>query len=216
MAPSDITESAGEAVPTVTSAPSASSAPSAPPPGGYGAAPPSARFGPAPELTSEPRASSTALVTVGLVVVSLSTIVVLAIVGMRRYIARARTAEVRVALTEIGKHAVAVHEATRRVCPSASFPVPADEWALRGEYLAMRSEWRFDEAKNAGFACLDFEMHRPQYYQYRYDATDASFIARGRGVVDGDGAVSSFSFSGEVKSGRLVLAPKLTEDANEL
>jgi hypothetical protein len=206
MAPSDLTEDSAEAVASV------------PPPGGYGAAPPSARFGPAPEITSEPRASYTALVTVGLIVVSLSTIVVVAIVGMRRYIGRARTAEVRVALTDIGKHAVAAHEATRRVCPSASLPVPAEESAILGarKYMSTRSEWRVDEAKNAGFACLDFEVTHMQYYQYRYDATDASFVARGRGDLDGNRVLSDFSFSGKVKDGRLVLAPELTEDTNEL
>ena len=187
------------------------------PAGGYGSAPPSRGYGPAPRSEYEgPRRSLTPFITVGLVVATLSTGLVLAVVGVRRYIASAKTAEVRTELAEIAKDAAAAYEPAHRVCPSASLPVPVN---LRADgpskYQSMHSEWMVDEARNAGFACLRFEMTSIQYYQYRYDATLSSFTAQGRGDLNGNGVSSDFTWSGHVEGGRLVIDRKITENVAE-
>src|SRR5262249_20835335 len=118
---------------------------------------------------------------------------VLAIYGVRRYILNAKTAEAREELTRIGRAAVNVYAQTHRICPSASRPVPANPAAISGrKYQSNASEWYQDGSLGpnlvlrgpvdpttfrqqtgfgAGFACLGFEMHRVQYFQYDYHAT---------------------------------------------
>jgi type II secretory pathway pseudopilin PulG len=51
----------------------------------------------------------------------------------------------------------------------------------------------------------------PQQYQYRYEATATSFLAGGRGDLDGDGVLSNFTARGEVRDGRLMLSPSIEE-----
>lgn len=184
-----------------------------PPAGGYGSAPPSARFGPAPEAESGgARRSLRPFITVGLILVSISTMVLLAVVLVRQYIGAAKTAEVRGNLATIAQDAAAAHEAERRVCPSASLAVPASDSniRLRQKYQSMPQEWRVDQEKNAGFSCLHFEMSTIQHYQYRYEATASSFTAGGRGM-NGRDVYSDFTWSGHVEGGRLVIAPEITE-----
>jgi hypothetical protein len=72
------------------------------PAGGLGSGPPSKRFGPATEEETAalsgraaPRRSLKPFITIALVVATLSTLVVLGIVGVRRYTAVANTAEVK-------------------------------------------------------------------------------------------------------------------------
>jgi hypothetical protein len=186
-----------------------------PPPGGYGAGPPSKRFGPEPEVES-PGRSAAPIITAALVVATLASVLVLVVLGCRRYIAVAKTAEVRVALADIAKHAAAAHEPTHRVCPSASLPVPATDAAISGrKYQSTSSEWVVDAKTNAGFACLGYELPGIQYFQYRYDATPSSFTARGRGDLDGNGVFSDFTWSGHVVGDRLVIADAITETNTE-
>lgn len=190
-----------------------------PPPGGYGGAPPSTRFGPAPAPESDgggPRRSLGPFITVGVILTCLSTVLVLVVVGVRRYIASAKTAEVRSSLAEMTKNAATAYEPAHRMCPSTRLPVPAEESWIRGHYYqSTRAEWLVDEPSNAGFACLHFELSMPQYFQYRYEATPSSFTARGRGDLNGDGVFSDFAWSGHVEKGRLVVARSLTEKNTE-
>lgn len=142
---------------------------------------------------------------------------VLGIYGVRKYIANAKTAEAKNVLGQIGRLAVAEYDETHRLCPSASFSVPQEMDAVRArKYMSMASEWRADEKVDAGFACLKLSLATPQYYQYSYEATATSFVARAHGDLDGDGIVSTFELRGEVKGGRLVVAPALLEmDSDE-
>ena len=188
-----------------------------PPAGGLGAArasPPSTRFGPVPEAEGGggPRRSLQPFITAGIVVATLATALLLVVVGCRRYIGLAKSAEVRNNLAVIAKDAVAAYEPAHRVCPSASQPVPAALSAGRpSKYQSMHSEWVVDEAKGAGFACLGFEMTSMQYYQYRYEATPSSFTAGGRGDLNGNGVYSDFTWSGHVEGGRLVADRTVSE-----
>jgi hypothetical protein len=182
-----------------------------PPPGGYGAAPPSVRFGPAPDA-DVPRRSLAPFISAALIVASLASVLVLVVLGCRRYIAVAKTAEVRLALAEIAKDAAAAHEATHRLCPSASLPVPAADATISGrKYQSARADWLVDARDNAGFACLGYEINGIQYFQYGYDATPSSFTARGRGDLNGDGVFSEFTWTGKIVNGKVVIAPSITE-----
>ena len=197
--------------------------PEGPPAGGYGGRASSgddAAFGPAP---SPPKATSDAgralAVTVGIVgsaIVLLSVLGVLGFVCVRKYLSGAKSSEVKNTLGQLAKDAAVAYERDTRLCPSAARPVPADVSQIRGrKYQSAQAEWDVDRPRNAGFACLDFSMTVPQYYQYRYEATATSFLAGGRGDLDGDGDLSNFTLSGEVRDGRLVLSPSIEESDPE-
>lgn len=180
------------------------------PPGGYGSGPSSRHFGPTLE-ESGPRRSLGPFVTAVAMIVGVSTILLLVVVGCRRYIAVAKTAEVRQGLSTIAVDAAAVYERDRRVCPSATLPVPTDAQFSGDKYQSINADWATDAPQNAGFACLGFAMDRMQYFQYRYEATPSSFVARGRGDLDRNGVFSEFSWTGKVVAGHVVIAPGITE-----
>jgi len=127
-----------------------------------------------------------------------------------------KTAEARQEVRRMGERAVAAYARDGAVCPSASHPVPLDlESIVRmGKFQSLQAEWKEDEARHAGFACLGFEMEKLQYYQYAYEATPTSFIARARGDLDGDHVSSTFELHGHVTDGHLVVEPKLRETAS--
>jgi type IV pilus assembly protein PilA len=202
-----------------------------PPAGGFGArlrpaAGPAARgFGftsppPAPR-SGVARSLVTVLVTVAVSILMLGALGVLGMVGLRKYLGGAKSAEVRIVLGEVAKDAAAAYErrapavagsSSGRVCPSASRPIPTDVSSIRGKaFASSRFEWEIDKPVDAGFACLGFELAQPQFYQYRYDATATSFVAVGRGDLDGDGRLSTFTLRGAVEAGRLVPAPSIEE-----
>lgn len=104
----------------------------------------------------------------------------------------------------------------RRLCPSASAPVPADRNVLSGKkYTSTPAEWQRDAATDAGFACLKFDLTQPQHFQYVYEATPTGFVARAHADLDGDGVFSTFELKGHVEGDRLVIAPSITETAPE-
>jgi type IV pilus assembly protein PilA len=164
------------------------------------------------------------LAVVGGVVAVIGVMAVLAISGVRKYIANAKTAEARNSVGQIAKDAVAAYEAERlpspgssaapgrRLCPPASRPVPVEAMMISGKkYQSAAAEWAVDKDRDAGFACLRFEMTSPQYYQYRYEATAASFTAGGRGDLNGDGRFSDFQVQGRIINNAVVLSPTLLE-----
>jgi type II secretory pathway pseudopilin PulG len=170
-----------------------------------------------------------ALIAVPLIAVFMIAILaVIGIAGFRSYLGKAKAAEARSSLNAIGRDAAAAYEredlarpnSGRRVCPSASKPVPVDEQQVSGrKYLSTPSEWQVDFDRNAGFACLRFEMGAPQYYQYDYQATATSFSAVARGDLDGNGAFSRFELRGSVSgtgdTAALIVEPNLRETQPE-
>jgi type IV pilus assembly protein PilA len=137
---------------------------------------------------------------------------VLAIYGVRKYIANAKTAEARNALGQIGKDAAAAFERDHALCPSGSRPVPASMNAVRGlKYQSAASDWDVDRARNAGFACLRFSMSAPQYFQYSYTSQGSAFQATAHGDLNGDGKASTFLLRGSVSGGAVQVAPTLEE-----
>jgi type IV pilus assembly protein PilA len=123
---------------------------------------------------------------------------VLAIYGVRKYLANAKSAEARNALGQIAKDAATAYEKNGALCPSASRGVPANVAMIR--------------AKNAGFACLQFALSEPQYFQYSYTASpNGTFAATAHGDLNGDGNLSTYVVRGEVKGGQLVIEPQIEE-----
>ena len=197
--------------------------PPGPPPGGYGGAPPGAsgaNFGPAagPLRSGGGGAMVVILAVAGVAVMMVGILAVLAIFGVRKYIANAKTAEVKNTLGQIAKDAVTAAEREtldpndRGPCRSASSPVPREATSISGKkYQSDAAEWEVDAQRNAGFACLHFSMTQPQYYQYAYEGSATSFQAIGRGDLDGDGHFSRYSIGATVTSSRLHLEPTITE-----
>lgn len=136
----------------------------------------------------------------------------------------ATTAEAKNSLGQLAMDAVTSYESEhminvgpgdqvqRRLCPSATAPIPANVEAIRGKsYQAAPDEWAVDQKIDAGFACLRFEVPHPQRYQYSYEATETSFVGRAIGDLDGDGVTSTFEVHGHLVDGRLMIDPALVE-----
>jgi type IV pilus assembly protein PilA len=168
------------------------------------------------------------LVELMLVVMIVGVLAALAVYGVQRYVANAKTAEARNAVGQISKDAQSAfayeHMSTatplassesakvsNRLCPPGP-PVPAAVPAAE----KVQSE---PAAWTGGWKCLRFSMTEPQNYQYTYstDATDTEtgtyFEAIAQGDVDGDGAPSTFKLRGEVQQDTkaLFVAPTISE-----
>jgi type IV pilus assembly protein PilA len=168
------------------------------------------------------------LVELMLVVMIVGVLAALAVYGVQRYVANAKTAEAKNALGQISKDAQSAYarehistaevlgdngaaKVSNRLCPPGP-PVPAAIPA--GEKVQSDSA-----AWGDGWKCLRFSMTDPQLYQYTYDtdATDTEtgtyFEAIAQGDLDGDSAPSTFKIRGEVQqdSKALFVAPTISE-----
>lgn len=203
-----------------------------PPAGGYGGATP-AIFGPdgpvSPAPTGRLGRFMGVAVPLGVALGVVGSLASLAIYGLRMRIEHAKQAEVKNALGVMAKSAAAAYEretmvtdpleegagsarVERRLCASASKPVPADATLVSGKrYAAATWDWEIDKPRNAGFACLRFAVNGPQYYQYRYTATATTFVGGGRGDLDGDRRFSDFQLTGEIRDSRVLIAPQILE-----
>jgi type IV pilus assembly protein PilA len=139
----------------------------------------------------------------------------LAIYGVRKYIAAAKTTEAQNSLGRIGFQAVAAFErgttnshgdVVQRICPSASATVPASIVSVKAKkYQSSPDEWQVDKARNAGFACLGFEITAPQYFVYKYTAHGSTkpgdtFEAEATADLSGDGTLTSFHTIGKISA----------------
>jgi len=139
-----------------------------------------------------------------------------------------RNAEARMNLGEIAKAMRAAFEEERmtsgtlaagqsaeikhELCGSTSKPVPESLADVDGKkYQSSVSEWKVDAARNAGFACLKFNLPSPQYFQYevKSDPSRGEFTAYARRPVGGE--ILELSISGKVQSGVLNVAPSIGE-----
>jgi type IV pilus assembly protein PilA len=175
-----------------------------------------ANYYPPPQQQPPQKKSSTStwvivlIVVLAFVFVVLPILSVMAIYGVRKYIANAKTAEARVTIGQLARSANSAFERDHKLCASASVPVPAVV-PSGVKYMSSPSDWEVDKAANAGFSCLGFSMATPQYFQYDYKATPTSFTITARGDLDGDGTASTFQLGGKIVGGNLVVDPTIAE-----
>jgi type IV pilus assembly protein PilA len=174
-----------------------------------------------------------------IVVAIIGILAVLAIYGVRKYLANAKTAEARNSLGQMGKDESAAFEkesmagttlapgavatASRSLCLSATSPVPATIASVTGKKYqssqVLGADWSKDEAAAVptGFSCLKFSMDAPQYYMYNFTsltptAAGGTWVGTAKGDLNGDGVASTFTLNGIIQpSMNFSLAPNLVE-----
>jgi type IV pilus assembly protein PilA len=174
------------------------------------------------------------LIELMIVVCIVGILSVLAVYGVRKYIANTKTAEARNALGRMGNAVAIAYEKenmessvmpqgstalySRQLCKSASLSVPQGIGQVQGsKYMSTSADWNTDAAGNSGFACLSFTIDEPQYYMYSYSARGSaspgdSFTGTANGDLNGDGIQSTFSYTGAISSNYvLTLAPNMGE-----
>jgi type IV pilus assembly protein PilA len=182
------------------------------------------------------------LIELMIVVAIVGILAVLAIYGVRKYLANAKTAEARNSLGQMGKDQATEFEQesmagailsvgssaamSRSLCIKPGASVPASITQVKGaKYQSDPSgDWNLDNKNpKTGFACLKFAMDAPQYYMYNFtsDATattpGATWSGTANGDLNGDGVQSTFTLLGSVSTvgQTFLVAPNLTEDQPE-
>jgi hypothetical protein len=159
----------------------------------------------------------------------------LAIFGVRKYLATAKTAEAKNTIGAIARDAVAAYERERfdpkapngptphKLCGAAA-PVPAEVPRAK-KYAPSDEDGRdFNQGDDEhGWRCLKFAMMQPMYYQYEYrvggsykgparggpDPGKDGFEVSAVGDLDGDGKTSLFTLTGKVVNGTVQLSPQI-------
>jgi type IV pilus assembly protein PilA len=150
--------------------------------------------------------------------------VALAIYGVRRYIANAKTSEAKNSVSAIARGAQAAFERKREMaqsesdassgidalCDSAE-PVPTAVPAGT-KYVSVGSDWSSDDS-DRGWQCLRFVMASPQYYQYQYNRGGGyvgndlkgkeGYEAAAIGDLDADGTTSLYATGAELRGSNL-------------
>jgi hypothetical protein len=138
----------------------------------------------------------------------------LAIYGVRRYLARAKSAEARNTVGQIAKDIAVAYEAEtlpptpRAKKRLASFP-PVPKTVPSGvKYASTPADWQ-------AWAPIQFTMDAPQYYQYEVKAAKDGMSAEvvAHGDLDGDGKVSTFRLGLKIdpKTRDLLIEPSIDE-----
>jgi type IV pilus assembly protein PilA len=178
------------------------------------------------------------LIELMIVVAIVGILAVLAIYGVRKYLANAKTAEARNAIGQIAKNQASAYEAesmtssvlaagasaglSRGLCGSEAASVPAMTAVQGKKYQSQPSDWNVGataSGRPTGFACLKFTMDQPQYYSYGFKSTGTAgavgdtFTASANGDLNGDGTIfSTFSVGGAIQTGYvLAIAPNMLE-----
>jgi type IV pilus assembly protein PilA len=168
-----------------------------------------------------------------IVVAIIGVLAALAIYGVRKYIANAKSAEARASLGRMSKDISSVYDKesmpgvvvalggtadnSNNLCKSTDKKVPDGEGNIKGKkYQSDPGEWM----KN-GWECVRFSLKDPQYYMYNYKSTTqtgagADFTGTAEGDLNGDGTLSLFSITGLVQAGEggkleLTIAPNIVE-----
>ena len=173
------------------------------------------------------------LVELMIVVAIVGILAALAIYGVRKYMANAKTAEARNGIGQMGKDAITAYfkegmagsvlalgdsaGISNRLCDGANVAaVPASMASIKAQkYQSKPSEWN-------SWDCLHFSMNDPQYYQYDYLTTgdltkDAVFTCQAQGDLNGDGTLFSlFTQKGGVKAEGTVYTAVLAPNMEEL
>lgn len=175
------------------------------------------------------------LIELMIVVAIVGILSVLAIYGVRKYIANAKTAEARNSLGQIAKDAAAAVEKEkgtgaivaasgtsslmRAFCSTAANKVPnSGSPPPAQKYQSAVSDWGGSDNTDGtqGWRCLKFSMDEPQYYQYEYtasstDPNSGAFQANAYGDLNGDTTASTFSVLGSAQNGSVAISPSIKE-----
>jgi type IV pilus assembly protein PilA len=183
------------------------------------------------------RSRAFSLVELMIVVAIIGVLSTLAIQGVRRYLANAKSAEARNALGTMARNAVDAYDkekfdttgvmaagavqttGSKQFCASAAATVPAAIGSVKAQkYQSNPTEWQNGDVKT-GWRCLGFSVDSPQAYMYGYTATtavDGAFTATAQGDLDGDGVASRFEIFGKADNGVARFSPGIKEtDADE-
>ncbi len=174
------------------------------------------------------------LVELMIVVAIIGVLSTLAIQGVRRYLANAKSAEARNALGTMARNAVDAYEREKMANPTgamaagdsvstgakefctAATAVPSDVTKIAAKkYQSNPTDWEAGADVKAGWRCLKFSVDSPQAYQYNYlnptAGTNGKFTAQAIGDLDGDATYSTFSIFGEATSGVARFSPSIAE-----
>jgi type IV pilus assembly protein PilA len=173
------------------------------------------------------------LVELMIVVAIVGILAALAIYGVRKYMASAKSAEAKNSLGQLTKDASAAYNrehmassvlaangvagVSNAICTTSTAPsIPSAASKVKGsKYQSAQAEWDTDD-RDKGWACLKFSMSEPQYYQYNYTSADVdNFVASAFGDLDGDTTLSTFSITGAVRSQAVVVSPSIFENKPE-
>jgi type IV pilus assembly protein PilA len=179
------------------------------------------------------------LVELMIVVAIIGVLAVLAIYGVRKYIANAKTAEARNSLGQIAKDAQTHYESEglsptiltpgtstavlRALCTGTTGDAVPTAGAPKGmKYQSAGVDWA-SATPNAsvGWYCLKFELDQPQYYAYTYVTSGSAaagdgFTATANGDLNGDGVQSTFTMLGSINTSMILnLAPNIGETLPE-
>jgi type IV pilus assembly protein PilA len=176
------------------------------------------------------------LIELMIVVAIIGILASLAIYGVRKYIANAKTAEAKNSLGQIGKDsqtafekeslsgvvmaAAATTSISRAICSTATAGVPSSVTMVKGAKYqsnqAQLQDWDKDATApgsasgtlGAGFACLKFSMSAPQYYMYSFvSAAPATIPTTFNAFAYGD-------LNGDTHTSIFLLAGSIGGDSN--
>ena len=179
------------------------------------------------------------LVELMIVVAIVGILAALAIYGVRKYLANAKTAEARNSLGQMSKDASTAYSRegmaptvlsltvatgiVNHLCGKTTNTVPtAGSASIQGKkYQSSPAEWNTGDSAN-GWTCLKFSMQDPQYYMYSYTssgitgASGDTFSTIAQGDLNGDGNLSKFNIDGQIQTGTtgglvVTIAPNIQE-----